>query len=71
MKRGPVPTIFVIALLVLLVPALAHQPFFEDKEFTSDKPAQIRVELIETGDILTVDGYQGIVTIEKRYLQKN
>jgi phosphoenolpyruvate synthase/pyruvate phosphate dikinase len=28
-------------------------------------------ELIETGDILTVDGYQGIVTIEKRYLQKN
>jgi hypothetical protein len=29
------------------------------------------VELIETGDILTVDGYQGIVTIEKRYLQKN
>ncbi len=29
------------------------------------------VELIMTGDILTVDGYQGIVTIEKRYLQKN
>src|SRR5512136_954219 len=29
------------------------------------------VELIETGDILTVDGYQGIVIIEKRYLQKN
>jgi len=29
------------------------------------------VELIETGDILAVDGYQGIVTIEKRYLQKN
>jgi len=28
-------------------------------------------ELIETGDILTVDGYQGIVIIEKRYLQKN
>jgi hypothetical protein len=28
------------------------------------------VELIETGDILAVDGYQGIVTIEKRYLQK-
>ena len=29
------------------------------------------VELIETGDILTVDGYQGIVIIENRYLQKN
>jgi pyruvate,water dikinase len=29
------------------------------------------VELIETGDILTVDGYQGIVIIEKRYIQKN
>ena len=29
------------------------------------------VELIETGDILTVDGYQGIVTVERRYLQKN
>ena len=29
------------------------------------------VELIETGDVLTVDGYQGIVIIEKRYLQKN
>ena len=28
-------------------------------------------EPIETGDILTVDGYQGIVIIEKRYLQKN
>jgi pyruvate,water dikinase len=28
-------------------------------------------ELIETGDILTVDGYLGIVTIEKRNLQKN
>jgi rifampicin phosphotransferase len=26
------------------------------------------VELIETGDILTVDGYQGVVTIEKRAL---
>ena len=55
MKRGPIPTIFVIALLVLPVPALAHQPFFEDKEFTSDKPAQIRDATISTAMYATLE----------------
>jgi phosphohistidine swiveling domain-containing protein len=31
----------------------------------------VAVELIEAGDILTVNGYKGIVIIEKRALQKN
>ena len=55
MKQGPIPTIFVIALLVLLVPALAHQPFFEDKEFTSDKPARIRDATISTAMYATLE----------------
>ncbi len=54
MKRGPIPIIFVIALLVLPVPALAHQPFFEDNEFTSDKPAQIRDATISTAMYATL-----------------
>jgi hypothetical protein len=55
MKRGPIPTIFVIVLLVLLVPALAHQPFFEDEEFTSDKPARIRDATISTAMYATLE----------------
>ena len=55
MKRGPIPSIFAIALLVLLVPALAHQPFFEDKEFTADNPGHIKDPTVSTAMYATLE----------------
>jgi hypothetical protein len=54
MKRGSIPLIFPVALIVLLVPALAHQPFFEDKEFTADNPMYIKDPTISTAVYATL-----------------
>jgi len=40
MKRGFIPPLFLVGFIVSLVPALAYQPFFEEKDFTADIPAQ-------------------------------
>jgi hypothetical protein len=42
-------------LLVLLVPALAHQPFFEDKEFTADDPGHIEDPTVSTAMYATLE----------------
>jgi len=55
MKRGSVPPIFAIVLLVLLVPALAHQPFFEDKDFTADNPGHIKDPTVSTAMYATLE----------------
>ena len=55
MKRGSIPSIFAIALLVLLVPALAHQPLFEDKEFTADNPGHIKDPTVSTAMYATLE----------------
>jgi PGF-CTERM protein len=39
----------------LLAPALAHQPFFEDKEFTFDSPGHIRDPAISTAMYATLE----------------
>jgi hypothetical protein len=48
MKLGFIPLLLVISFLVLLIPALAHQPFFEDKEFTANNPGHIKDPTIST-----------------------
>jgi hypothetical protein len=48
MKLGLIPPVFAIALLVFLAPALAHQPFFEDNDFTADNPKYINDPTIST-----------------------
>ena len=55
MKRGSIPPIFAISLLFLLVPALAHQPFFEDKEFTADNPGHIEGPTVSTAMYATLE----------------
>ena len=55
MKQGSISSIFAIALLVLLVPALAHQPFFEDKEFTADNPGHIKDPTVSTAMYATLE----------------
>jgi hypothetical protein len=55
MKRGFIPSVLVIALIVLLFPALAHQPFFEDKEFTVDNPGIIKDSTISTAMYATLE----------------
>ena len=39
----------------MLVPALAHQPFFEDKEFTADNPGHIKDPTVSTAMYATLE----------------
>jgi hypothetical protein len=55
MKRGSIPLLFLVALIVSLVPALAHQPFFEEKDFTAENPAQIQDPTISTAMYATLE----------------
>jgi len=55
MKRGLIPLLFLVALIVMLVPALAHQPFFENKEFTADNPMYIKDPTISTAVYATLE----------------
>jgi len=55
MKRGFIPLLFLVAFIVSLVPALAHQPFFEEKDFTADNPAQIKDPTISTAKYATLE----------------
>jgi hypothetical protein len=48
MRRESIPMLFLVAFIVSLVPALAHQPFFEEKDFTADTPAQIEDPTVST-----------------------
>lgn len=55
MKQAPIGPTFVIAILVLIVPALAHQPFFEDEEFTADNPGYIKDPTVSTAMYATLE----------------
>ena len=55
MKRGSLPNVFVIALLVLIIPVLAHQPFFEDREFAADNPGHIKDPTVSTAFYATLE----------------
>jgi hypothetical protein len=55
MKRGSLPTVFVIALLVLIIPVLAHQPFFEDRGFAADNPGHIKDPTVSTAFYATLE----------------
>jgi len=48
MKRGSTPLLSLATLIVLLVPASAHQPFFKQKDFAANNPAQIQDPIIST-----------------------
>jgi hypothetical protein len=48
MNRGSILSVLVMALLLLSVSASAHQPFFEDREFSSDNPGHIKNPTIST-----------------------
>jgi hypothetical protein len=55
MKRGSLSIMFVIAQLILLVPVLAHQPFFEDREFAADNPGHIKDPTVSTAFYATLE----------------
>jgi hypothetical protein len=55
MKRALTLSSFVMSFLVLLVPALGHQPFFEDKEFTSEYPGHVKDPTISTAMYATLE----------------
>jgi hypothetical protein len=48
MKRGLISLLFLVAFIVSLVPALAHQPFFEENDFTANNPAQTQDPTVST-----------------------
>jgi hypothetical protein len=48
MRRSLIPQMLLAIIVVFVAPALAHQPFFEDKEFTADNPGHIRDPTIST-----------------------
>jgi hypothetical protein len=55
MKRCFIPLLLAIWLIGFLAPVLAHQPFFEDKEFTSDNPGHIKDPTISTAMYATLE----------------
>jgi hypothetical protein len=55
MKRCSIPAVFVIAQLILIVTALAHQPFFEDREFAADNPGHIKDPTVSTAFYATLE----------------
>jgi hypothetical protein len=48
MKRDFILQMLIIMLVVFVAPATAHQPFFEDKDFTADNPKYINDPTIST-----------------------
>lgn len=55
MKRCSIPLLLLVAFIVSLIPALAHQPFFEETDFTADSPAQIKDPTISTAKYATLE----------------
>jgi hypothetical protein len=55
MKRDLIALLLLIAFIVSLVPALAHQPFFEETDFTADSAAQIQDPTISTAKYATLE----------------
>lgn len=55
MKSLSFAQILVIALLIFLVPASAHQPFFEEKDFTSKNPGLIKDPTVSTAMYSTLE----------------
>ena len=55
MKRGSIPPVIIIALLIWLAPASAHQPFFEDEDFTADNPGRIEDPTVSTAMYATFE----------------
>jgi len=55
MKGASIAPIFVTALLVLIIPALAHQPFFEEEDFTAGNPGHIEDPTISTAMYATLE----------------
>lgn len=55
MKRDLFPPLFVIVLFALSVAASAHQPFFEDKEFSAEYPGHIKDPTISTAMYATLE----------------
>ena len=55
MKLDWIAEISVIALLILLVPATAHQPFFEEKDFSANLPGLIKDPTVSTAMYSTLE----------------
>jgi hypothetical protein len=55
MKRNSNLKMLILMLIVLIVPSAAHQPFFEDKEFTADNPLYIKDPTISTAVYATLE----------------
>jgi hypothetical protein len=55
MNRGLTLSVLAITLLFLSAPAMAHQPFFEDSEFSADNPGLIKDPTISTAMYATLE----------------
>ena len=55
MERNLRSLLFAIVFIGILQPAMGHQPFFEDKEFTFDSPGHIRDPAISTAMYATLE----------------
>jgi hypothetical protein len=55
MKKCLKSLLFLIVFIGFLTPAMGHQPFFEDKEFTFDSPGHIRDPTISTAMYATLE----------------
>ena len=55
MERTSRSLLFLIVFIGILTPAMGHQPFFEDKEFTFDSLGHIRDPTISTAMYATLE----------------
>ena len=55
MERSLRSLLFLIVFIGFLTPAMGHQPFFEDKEFTFDNPGHIRDPNVSTAMYATLE----------------
>jgi hypothetical protein len=55
MKRIFISLMLLTVLIGFLTPVTAHQPFFEDKEFTADNPGHIKDPTISTAMYATLE----------------
>ncbi len=55
MKSSLIAEISVIALLILIVPASSHQPFFETKDFSAENPGRIKDPTVSTAMYATLE----------------
>jgi hypothetical protein len=60
MKRVPILLLALLIFVVTAIPSLAHQPFFEDKDFTLAQPYRVKDATISTAVYATLMDAQDV-----------